>query len=167
MIMAKYVLEKLLDIRKKREDELTQQLAKARSDLQRAEEQCEEKKRNLDDFVAEMPEKKARLFATVMNNVVKRETLDKLKEALADLERQRLVLAEQLEKARQNVAQARQTLEQTQKNLLLATKNTMKLDNHKDAWMEEEKRIETENAEKELEDLHSKISPVGDDDDSL
>jgi hypothetical protein len=43
----------------------------------------------------------------------------------------------------------------------------MKLDNHKDAWLQEEKRIETENEEKELEDLHSKISPVGDDDDSL
>ena len=53
--MAKYVLDKLLDIRKKREDELTQQLAKARSDLQIAEEQCEEAKRNLDDFVADMP----------------------------------------------------------------------------------------------------------------
>jgi flagellar biosynthesis chaperone FliJ len=165
--MAKYVLDKLLDIRKKREDELTQQLAKARSDLQIAEEQCEEAKRNLDDFVADMPEKKARLYATVMNIVVKREQLDKLKEALADLERQKLALAEKLEQARLQMEEARRTLEQTQKNLLLATKNTMKLDNHKDAWLQEEKRIEIENEEKELEDLHSKVSPVSDDDDSL
>ena len=165
--MAKYVLDKLLDIRKKREDELTQQLAKARSDLQSAEAQCEEAKRNLDDFIADMPEKKARLYATVMNIVVKREQLDKLKEALADLERQKLALAEKLEQAEQNVVQAQQTLEQTQKNLLAATKNKMKLDTHKDIWLEEEKRIEAENAEKELEDLHNKVSPVGDDDDSL
>ena len=165
--MAKYVLDKLLDIRKKREDELTQQLAKARSDLQIAEEQCEEAKRNLDDFVADMPEKKARLYATVMNIVVKREQLDKLKEALADLERQKLALAEKLEQAKLQMEEARRTLEQTQKNLLLATKNTMKLDNHKDAWLLEEKRIETENEEKELEDLHGKVSPVSDDDDSL
>ena len=78
-----------------------------------------------------------------------------------------MVLAEKLEKAEQNVVQAQQTLEQTQKNLLAATKNKMKLDTHKDIWLEEEKRIEAENEEKELEDLHSKISPIGDDDDSL
>ena len=165
--MAKYVLEPLLDIRKKREDDLQQQLIKARSDLQMAEDARDKAKQDLEDYVADMPEKKARLYATVMNIVVKREQLDKLKEALADLERQRLVLAEKLEKAEQNVVQAQQTLEQTQKNLLAATKNKMKLDTHKDIWLEEEKRIEAENEEKELEDLHSKISPIGDDDDSL
>ena len=165
--MAKYVLEPLLDIRKKREDDLQQQLIKARNDLQMAEEARDKAKQDLEDYVADMPEKKARLYATVMNIVVKREQLDKLKEALADLERQKLALAEKLEQARLQVEEARQTLEQTQKNLLLATKNTMKLDNHKDAWLQEEKRIETENEEKELEDLHSKVSPVSDDDDSL
>ncbi|MBR4902185.1 MAG: YscO family type III secretion system apparatus protein [Victivallales bacterium] len=165
--MAKYVLDKLLDIRKKRVDELTQQLAKARSDVQLAEEECKKTKQELDAFMEEMPQRQARLYATVMNVVVKREQLDKLKEALADLERQKLVLAEKLEQARLQLDEARRTLEQTQKNLLLATKNTMKLDNHKDAWLQEEKRIETENEEKELEDLHSKIYPVGDDDDSL
>ena len=165
--MAKYVLDPLLDIRKKREDDLQQQLRKARNDLQMAEDARDKAKQELEDYVADMPEKKARLYAAVMNMVVKREQLDKLKEALADLERQRLVLAEKLEKAEQNVVQARQTLEQTQKNLLAATKNKMKLDTHKDIWLEEEKRIEAENEEKELEDLHSKISPIGDDDDSL
>ena len=165
--MAKYVLEPLLDIRKKREDELQQQLIKARSDLQIAEDARDKAKQDLEDYVAGMPEKKAQLYAAVMNLVVKREQLDKLKEALADLERQRMVLAEKLEKAEQNVVQARQTLEQTQKNLLAATKNKMKLDTHKDIWLEEEKRIDAENEEKELEDLHNKISPVGDDDDSL
>ena len=165
--MAKYVLDPLLDIRKKREDDLQQQLIKARSDLQMAEDARDKAKQDLEDYIADMPEKKARLYAAVMNMVVKREQLDKLKEALADLERQRMVLAEKLEKAEQNVVQARQTLEQTQKNLLAATKNKMKLDMHKDIWLEEEKRIEEENAEKELEDLHNKISPVGDDDDSL
>ena len=165
--MAKYVLDPLLDIRKKREDDLQQQLIKARSDLQMAEDARDKARQDLEDYVADMPEKKARLYAAVMNMVVKREQLDKLKEALADLERQRMVLAEKLEKAEQNVVQARQTLEQTQKNLLAATKNKMKLDTHKDIWLEEEKRIEAENEEKELEDLHSKISPIGDDDDSL
>ena len=165
--MAKYVLDPLLDIRKKREDDLQQQLIKARSDLQMAEDARDKARQDLEDYVADMPEKKARLYAAVMNMVVKREQLDKLKEALADLERQRMVLAEKLEKAEQNVVQARQTLEQTQKNLLAATKNKMKLDTHKDIWLEEEKRIEAENEEKELEDLHNKISPVGDDDDSL
>ena len=165
--MAKYVLDPLLDIRKKREDDLQQQLIKARSDLQMAEDARDKAKQDLEDYIADMPEKKARLYAAVMNMVVKREQLDKLKEALADLERQRMVLAEKLEKAEQNVVQARQTLEQTQKNLLAATKNKMKLDTHKDIWLEEEKRIEAENEEKELEDLHSKISPIGDDDDSL
>jgi chromosome segregation ATPase len=165
--MAKYVLEPLLDIRKKREDDLQQQLIKARNDLQMAEEARDKAKQDLEDYVADMPEKKARLYATVMNIVVKREQLDKLKEALADLERQKLALAEKLEQAEQNVVQAQQTLEQTQKNLLAATKNKMKLDTHKDIWLEEEKRIEAENEEKELEDLHSKISPIGDDDDSL
>ena len=165
--MAKYVLDPLLDIRKKREDDLQQQLRKARNDLKMAEDARDKAKQELEDYVADMPEKKARLYAAVMNMVVKREQLDKLKEALADLERQRMVLAEKLEKAEQNVVQARQTLEQTQKNLLAATKNKMKLDTHKDIWLEEEKRIEAENEEKELEDLHSKISPIGDDDDSL
>ncbi len=165
--MAKYVLEPLLDIRKKREDDLQQQLIKARNDLQMAEDARDKAKQDLEDYVADMPEKKARLYAAVMNVVVKREQLDKLKEALADLERQRMVLAEKLEKAEQNVVQASQTLEQTQKNLLTATKNKMKLDTHKDIWLEEEKRIEAENEEKELEDLHNKISPIGDDDDSL
>jgi len=165
--MAKYVLEQLLDIRKKRADDMAQQVTKARSDLQEAEDLRDKAKQILEDFVAGMPEKKARLYAAVMNVVVKREQLDKLKEALADLERQRLVLAEKLEKAEQDVVQANQALEQAQKNLLAATKNKMKLDTHKDIWLEEEKRIEAENEEKELEDLHNKISPLGDDDDSL
>ena len=165
--MAKYVLEQLLDIRKKRADELAQQVVKARTDLQTAEETRDKAKQDLEDYVREMPEKKARLYATVMNVIVKREQLDKMKEALAELERQRLVLAEKLEQAEQNVVKAQQMLEQAQKNLLAATKNKMKLDTHKDIWLEEEKRIEAENAEKELEDLHSKVSPLGDDDDSL
>ena len=59
------------------------------------------------------------------------------------MERQKLALAEKMEKAKLQMEEARRTLEQTQKNLLLATKNTMKLDNHKDAWLQEEKRIET------------------------
>ena len=165
--MAKYVLEQLLDIRKKREDELAQQVPKAKSDLQLAEEECEKANRNLDDFVAELPDRKTKLYATVMNVVVKREQLDKLKEALADLERQRMALAEKLQQARRQVDEARQKLEQTQRNLLLATKNTMKLDTHKEAWLEEEKRIEQDNADKELEDLHTKVALIADDDDSL
>ena len=68
--MAKYVLEPLLDIRKKREDELTQQLVKARNDLQAAEDARDKAKQELEDYIAEMPEKKARLYATVMNTVV-------------------------------------------------------------------------------------------------
>ena len=54
--MAKYVLEPLLDIRKKREDELTQQLVKARNDLQAAEDARDKAKQELEDYVAEMPE---------------------------------------------------------------------------------------------------------------
>ncbi len=165
--MANYVLEPLLDIRRKREDEMAQQVNRARQDIQTAETARDEAKRRQETFDRELPERKERLYATVIHVIVKREQIDKMKEALADLERQHLALAEMVSQAENRVIQAHQALEDAQKYWLKATKNTMKLDSHKDAWLEEEKRIEAENAEKELEDLHPQLSLVGEDDDSI
>ena len=165
--MAKYVLDKLLDIREKRKSDMAQQVTKARADLQKAEEACKVAEQALNDFIAEKPQKQARLYATVMNQIVKREQMDKLKAALADLERQQQHLADKLQQAQDNVAQAHKALEEAQRNLLLASKNVMKLDAHKETWLEKEAKIEAENVEKEMEDLHPVISPVGEDDDAL
>ena len=71
-----YVLEPLLDIRRKREDEMAQQVTRARQDIQTAETERDEAKRRQEAFDRELPERKERLYATVIHVVVKREQID-------------------------------------------------------------------------------------------
>ena len=165
--MGKYVLDKLLDIREKRQDELVHQVATAKAATLDAQAQLEQEKQALKEFEKQKPERQNKLYAAVMNQVVQRKQLDALKLALAELEQEHLAAKERVEQAENMLRQRQQEQEQLQQELIDATKNKMKLDIHKEEWLEEDRKQEEHKAESDMEDLAKGINSVGDDDDSI
>lgn len=165
--MPAYALDKLLDIRHKREDDLTQELTRAKQAIPPAEQAALDAKREHDDFAAQKPQREQELYNAVLNQIVRREQLDALKIQLAELDRHLLALAEKQQRAEQELQRRQQEAETARLNLLAATKNRMKLDTHKDAWLQEEKKRENDRLEAEAADRVTAPNYVGEDDDSL
>ena len=148
-----YLLQPLLRIRTMREDRASGELVAAKQALAVAEETLAARRRELADYEATKEERRDRIYDTVMGRPVSREQLDLVNEGVARIDEEGVLKADNVTRA-DDERKAREADAQTARvNLTIATKNRMKIDEHKAVWLDEDAKAQEARAEGELEDF--------------
>ena len=148
-----YMLQPLLRIRTMREDRATGELTAARQALSAAEEALAARRRELAEYEATKEERRDRIYATVIGRTVSREQLDMASEGVARIDEEGTLKADNVSRAEAERKTREEAAEAARENLNLATKNRMKIEEHRDAWILEDLKDQERHAEFELEDF--------------
>ncbi len=136
-----------------REDRATGELTAARQALSAAEEALEARKRELADYEATKEERRDRIYATVIGRTVSRDQLDMVSEGVARIDEEGVLKADNVKRAEAERKTREEAAEVARANLNLATKNRMKIEEHRAVWLREEALAQEARAEGELEDF--------------
>ena len=148
-----YVLQPLLRIRTMREDRASGELVAAKRDLAIAEESLAARRRDFAEWEATKEERRDRIYAAVMGRTVSREQIDLANEGVARIDEEGALKADNVKRAEQERRQREEAAEAARRNLNLATKNRMKIDEHKAVWLAADAAEQEARAEGELEDF--------------
>ena len=148
-----YTLQPLLNIRVMREDRASGELTAARQAVRAAEESLESRKREFADFERTKEERRDRIYATVIGRTVSREQIDLANEGVARIDEEGVLKADNVKRAEAERQRREEATESARQNLNLATKNRMKIDEHKAVWIREDALAQEARAEGELEDF--------------
>lgn len=148
-----YALQPLLRIRTMREDRATGELTAARQALAAAEESLAARKRELAEYEATKEERRDRIYVAIMGRPVSREQIDLANEGVARIDEEGVLKADNVTRAETERNKREEAAAVARANLNLATKNRMKIDEHKAVWLAEDAREQEARAEGELEDF--------------
>ena len=148
-----YVLQPLLRIRTMREDRATGELVAARQALAAADEALAARRRELEDYEATKEERRDRIYDAVMGRTVSRDQLDMANEGVARIDEEGAIKADNVAHAESDRKTCESAVETARANLNLATKNRMKIDEHRAVWLEADAKEQEARAEGELEDF--------------
>lgn len=136
-----------------REDRASGELVAAKRDLALAEEALAARKRELADFEATKEARRDRIYATVIGHTVSRDQLDLANEGIARIDEEGVLRADNVTRAEAERKNREEAAEVARANLNLATKNRMKIDEHRSVWLAEDAKAQEARAEGELEDF--------------
>ena len=148
-----YALQPLLRIREMREDRALGELVAAKRDLAAAEEALAARQRDLEEWESTKEERRDKIYATIMGRKVPREQLDLVNEGVARIDEEGALKADNVKRAEQEREQREEAADAARLNLNFATKNRMKIDEHKAVWAREDALAQEARAEGELEDF--------------
>lgn len=148
-----YPLRDLLRIRIIREDAATDNLTKAKNNLENAIRNVEKKKKELEDYKVFRKEETDRLYKEIVNKKIKKIDLDELKAEIAKLERKELEYLEALEEAKRQHEEAVQKLEEARVIYRQALMDVKKISEHKESWMAEYNKEQERIADIEMEEF--------------
>ena len=147
-----YVLQPMLRIRVRREDRATTELTAARAAERAAEHELEERKEELAEYERTKEERRDRVYAAVMGRSCSMEELDMAREGVSRIDEEGILKADNVARAQGVLREKEEATAVAQSALNLATKNRMKIEEHRDAWVKEDLLDQERHAEFELED---------------
>lgn len=150
---TQYALQDMLRIRRRREERAGKELVAARRAQDEAQAALRRSQQELETFRGQKADRANRLFAAVIGQVVRREVLDRLKEELARLDEQELLLAAQVSQAQQTLEERGRAAEQAHRRYVEENRNVTKIQTHKAAWEEEEAREQERRQDAEMEEF--------------
>ena len=136
-----------------REDRATGELTAARQALAAAEEALAARRRDLAEYEETKEERRDRIYDAIMGQPVSRDQIDLANEGVARIDEEGVLKADNVTRAEGVVKEKTEAAEVARANLNLATKNRMKIDEHRDVWLAEEAKEQEARAEGELEDF--------------
>ena len=148
-----YALQSLLRIRLMREDRASSELTAARQAVTRAQEFLDARKRELETYNQTREERRDRIYASVMGRPVTREQLDLVQEGLARIDEEGTLKADNVARAESDLRAREEAAEVAHSNFVVASKNRMKIDEHKADWLIRDAKEQDARAEGELEDF--------------
>ena len=148
-----YALQSLLRIRLMREDRASSELTAARQAVARAQDALDARKRELADYNKTREERRDRIYATVMGRPVTREQLDLAQEGVARIDEEGTLKADNVARAESDLHAREEAVEVAHSNFVVASKNRMKIDEHKADWLIRDAKEQDARAEGELEDF--------------
>ena len=151
-----YALQELLRIRVMREDRASAELAAARQEVRRAEQQLEERKDELRQYEETKEERRDRIYEAVRGHAVTREEIDKVVESVARIDEEGVLKADNVALATANVTEKERLSEEAKTHFAQASKERMKISEHREIWLREELKEEEHRQEIELEDFTGK-----------
>ncbi len=148
-----YTLQPLLKIRVMREDRATGELTAARQAVAAAESALEAREKELEEYEETKEERRDRIYAAIMGQTVSRERIDLANEGVARIDEEGVLKADNVVRAKDELKKREEAAELARVNLNTATKNRMKIDEHKAVWLAEDAAEQEHRAEGELEDF--------------
>ena len=148
-----YLLQPLLRIRTMREDRASGELVAAKRDLALAEEALAARQKDLADWEATKEARRDRIYDAIIGREVSRDQIDLANEGIARIDEEGVLKADNVKRAEAERVRRAEAAEAARQNLNLATKNRMKIDEHKAVWLREEALEQEARAEGELEDF--------------
>ena len=136
-----------------REDRATGALTAARQALAAAEEALAARRRDLDEYEKTKDERRDRIFATIMGRPVSRDQIDLANEGVARIDEEGALKADNVVRAEGVVKEKTAATEVARVNLTIATRNRMKIDEHRAVWLAEDAAAQEARSEGELEDF--------------
>lgn len=136
-----------------REDRATGELSAARRDLAAAEAALEMRKRDLATYEETKEARRDRIYETIIGRTVSREQIDLANAGVARIDEEGAIKADNVARAEGERKNREAAVETARHNLALATRNRMKIDEHKSIWLAAEAAEQEHRAEGELEDF--------------
>ena len=157
-----YFLQPLLRIRTMREDRASGELVAAKRDLALAEEALAARQRDLAEWEATKEERRDRIYAAIMGRAVSREQIDLAQEGVARIDEEGALRTDNVHRAESELKTREEAAETARAAFIAASKNRMKIDEHRAVWLTEEALEQEKRAEGELEDFTGRKQDLDD-----
>ena len=161
-----YQLQSMLKIRGMRMDRAQTDLAAARVQRKAAEQKLEEKQEAVTKYEETKEERRDAAFGTVMGRVVTLDDLDDVRSAVSRIDEEGMLLKEAEDKAADEFKVKDEAAEGARVRFVSATKEKSKIEEHRKAWEEEDRKYQEMLADAEMEEFTGR-KMISDDDDSL
>lgn len=159
-----YPLQAMLKIRAMREDRAGTELTSARRARDAAEEVRDEKSDARKKFEQTKDERRDRVYAAVIGKTVSMDMLDQARDAVTRIDEEGLLLQEAELKAIREFEQREQEADSAKIRFITASRNKMKIDQHKLIWAEEERKRQEYAADAEMDEFTGRRMSADDDD---
>ncbi|MTI14269.1 type III secretion system stalk subunit SctO [Sansalvadorimonas verongulae] len=147
------MLHDLLRVKRIREKSAEDEVRKCRYRVEVAVQDIEKKKKELEDYKEWRYQEERRLYDNIMNTAVKQFDLDILKQKVAKLREQDLVLEEAITKAEKHLEECKQQLEEARQAHAKATQAVQKFEEFTDVLDQEAAKEKARLEELELEEF--------------
>lgn len=151
-----YPLDKLIGIRERRYQQLTEKRRQQQQILQQTVKELESTKQELSAFLTFREQEIERRYAEIMDCVRTQEEIADFNSGLSQLYEKEVQLRAELLGLEKKVADARQALTQAEALVVRAHKAVEKLESHKVIWLAGQKRLMEYRADLEMEDFRVK-----------
>lgn len=151
-----YALQSMLRIRVMREDRAATELTAARREVSRAQERLSRRKRDLEEYEATKEARRDRIYEAVIGRAVSMEDLDLAREGVARIDEEGILKADNVVQAEADLQKCRNNAETSLQAFVSASKNRMKITEHRSIWEAEEAAEAERRSEMELEDFTGK-----------
>lgn len=151
-----YALESLITIRTRREDTARGELVAARLKLSQAQQALEDRKAELRAYEETREARRNKIFSAIIGRVVTQTDLEMAREGVARIDAEGNLRANNVVQAEGHVKEREQEVDSARADFVVATKNRMKLDEHRSDWMRGYAAEMDHRQEIELEDFTGK-----------
>ena len=139
-----------------REDRASAELSAARHAVRQAARELEERKEDLRQYEETKDERRDRIYNAVMGHAISREELDRVLEGVARIDEEGALKADNVSMAEAELRKKEESAEEARANFVKASKERMKITEHKAIWIAEEAKEQERKQESELEDFTGK-----------
>ena len=148
-----YLLQPLLRIRAMREDRAAGELTAARRAVRTAQDALNERKLELEDYLQTKDARRDRIYDAIIGHAVSREQIDLANEGVARIDEEGVLKEDNVRRAENELKEKERAEDAARAAFSLATKNRMKIDEHKAVWLAEDAAEQERREEGELEDF--------------
>ena len=161
-----YPLQAMLKIRGMREDRAGTELTGARRARNAAETERDSRRETRRKFEVTKEERRDRIYDAVIGRTVSLDDLDQARSAVTAIDEEAMLLEEAESKAQQELEKREDEARTAKVRFIEASKNKMKIDQHRTVWMEEDRKNQERIEDAEMEEFTGRRM-TADDDDSL
>ena len=136
-----------------REDRATGEFTAARQALAAAKEALAARQRDLAEWENTKEERRDRIYDAIIGRKVSRDQIDLATEGVSRIDEEGVLKADNVKRAEGVVKEKTDAAEVAKTNLTIATRNRMKIDEHRAVWLAEDAAEQEARAEGELEDF--------------
>lgn len=151
-----YALDSLMKIRIRREDAARSELTAARMRMSQAQGELEARKEELRLYEETKDERRDRIYAAILGRAVSADELEMAREGVSRIDEEGNLKADNIARAEGVLRDREKEVEVAREGFVFATKNRMKIDEHRNDWLIAETAEEDHRQEIELEDFTGK-----------
>lgn len=151
-----YALESLIKIRVRREDAARGELTAARLKMAQARSELETRKEELRAYEETKEERRDRIYAAIIGRTVGMGELEQAREGVSRIDEEGNLRADNVVRAEEFLKAREEDVATAREGFVAATKNRMKIDEHRSDWLRLEAAEDDRRQEIELEDFTGK-----------